>query len=370
MYEDLWKGKRVLITGICGTVGGELFRQLLDYDLEEIVGIDNNESELFFLSDEFRDRHDVNLQLCDVRDEANLTARAKGVDIILHTAALKHVILCEQSPGDAVQTNINGVQNVIAAANAAGVERVLFTSSDKAVNPTNVMGTSKLMGERLLTAANARKRGDGPVFASTRFGNVLGSRGSVIPLFKRQISQGGPVTLTDPRMTRFIMTLQEAARLVIDSVFLAKGGEVFVTKMPTVKIEELAHVMVEDLAPYYGFSADDIVIEVIGAKPGEKFYEELMNSEETRRTVELPNYFGILPAFKNLYQEIAYEYPGMHGEVGIDRVYNSSNETPMSKDELRSYLHEKNLLFDEGASTGELVNDAAIQRQQDAVPAE
>jgi FlaA1/EpsC-like NDP-sugar epimerase len=298
---------------------------------------------LFFLSEKCRNHDNVNLHLCDIRDEDALNARTRGVDIVLHTAALKHVMLCERSPGNAVRTNIDGVQNVVSAAITNDVERVLFTSSDKAVNPTNVMGTSKLMGERLLAAANARKRGKGPVFASTRFGNVLGSRGSVIPLFKKQIAGGGPVTLTDPRMTRFIMTLEEAARLVLESVFLAKGGEVFVTKMPVLRIEDLAEVMVEEMAPLYGHSAADVDIDVVGAKPGEKFYEELMNSEETRRTVELPRYFSILPAFKSLYHDIDYTYPGM-SDAGIEKVYNSSTEPAMSKDELRTYLHEKDLL--------------------------
>ena len=345
MANTVWNDKRVLVTGICGTVGRELFRQLVPRGPKEVVGIDNNESELFFLSEECREHPNVNLHLCDVRDRANLMARARGVDIILHTAALKHVMLCEKSPGDAVRTNIEGVQNVIAAATEASAERVLFTSSDKAVNPTNVMGTSKLMGERLMTAANARKRGDGPIFASTRFGNVLGSRGSVIPIFKKQIADGGPVTLTDRRMTRFIMTLEEAARLVLDSVFLAKGGEVFVTKMPVVRIEDLAHVMIEVLAPQHGFDPADIEVKLIGSKPGEKLYEELMNSEETRRTVELPDYFSVLPAFKSLYHDIEYQYPGSDSKTGgIDRVYNSSEEPAMSPEELRTYLIEKNLL--------------------------
>jgi FlaA1/EpsC-like NDP-sugar epimerase len=344
MSSHFWKGKRVLITGICGTVGKKIFEQLLDRNPAEIVGIDNNESELFFLEEQCRVHDHVNLHLCDVRDQANLKQRVEGIDVVLHTAALKHVMLCEKSPGDAVRTNIEGVRNIVMAAMEANVERVLFTSSDKAVNPTNVMGTSKLMGERLLTAANARKRDqNGPIFASTRFGNVLGSRGSVIPVFKQQIASGGPVTLTDPRMTRFIMTLQEAARLVLDSVFLAKGGEVFVTKMPVVRIKDLAHVMIDELAPVHGYSPNSIDVDIIGAKPGEKFYEELMNNEEARRTVEIPEYFAILPAFKSLYHDIDYSYPGMNG-VGVDDVYNSSTKESMTKDELRTYLHEKNLL--------------------------
>ena len=219
-----WKGKRILITGVCGTVGKELLNQLIQLDPAEIVGVDNNESELFFLSNRYRAAANCTFYLCDIRDLQGLQNHTKGIDVVLHTAALKHVILCEHSPGSATQTNIVGVQNVIEASLAANVERVLFTSSDKAVNPTNVMGTSKLMGERLMTAANACSRENGPIFASTRFGNVLGSRGSVIPLFEQQIRSGGPITLTDPSMTRFIMTLEEATRLVMDSAFLAQGA--------------------------------------------------------------------------------------------------------------------------------------------------
>jgi FlaA1/EpsC-like NDP-sugar epimerase len=340
-----WQGKRILITGICGTVGSELLRQLLTYGPKEVIGLDNNETELFFLDQKNQNHENVHIYLGDVRDRDKLTNMMRGVDIVLHAAALKHVILCEKAPNDAVQTNIQGVQNVIHAAVANQVERVLFTSSDKAVNPTNVMGTSKLMGERLMTAANAFRQQNGPIFASTRFGNVLGSRGSVIPLFKQQISQGGPVTLTDPRMTRFIMTLKEAVRLVIDSTFLAKGGEVFVTKMPIIRIEDLAGVMVDILAEENGFQPEDIEIKEIGSKPGEKLYEELMSEEETRRTVELTQYFTVLPAFKSVYQDIDYHYEDMvPGKV--ERPYNSAIEQAMTKEEVERYLLKHNLLED------------------------
>lgn len=166
-----------------------------------------------------------------------------GVDIILHTAALK-LAGCTKSPGDAVRTNIKGVRKIIIAATEMNMDRVLFTWSDKAVNPSSVMGTSNVKGERLLKAANVWKWDHkGPIFASTRFGNVFGLRGSVISIFEEQIAEGGPVTLTDRRITRFITTLKAVACLVLDSVFCAKGGEVFVTKMTVVRIEDLAHVM-------------------------------------------------------------------------------------------------------------------------------
>ncbi len=209
--------------------------------------------------------------MADLRDGEKLSRSMQGVDVVFHAAALKHVILCERSPFEAVQTNIHGVQNVILAARKNNVERVIFTSSDKAVNPTNVMGTSKLMGERLMTAANSNARGEKTIFASTRFGNVLGSSGSVIPIFRKQIQKGGPVTITHPKMSRFIMTIEESVRLVIDSATVAKGGEVFITKMPVINIQDLAEVMLEELAPTYGYKAEDIELTEIGTKPGEKW---------------------------------------------------------------------------------------------------
>lgn len=336
---EQWKDQSVLITGVCGTVGRELLRQLAETEAAEIVGLDNNESELFFLKQEYRQDRRVRLYLGDIRDASQIARHSRNIDIILHSAALKHVILCEESPREPVQTNIVGTQNVIDAALANNVSRVIFTSSDKAVNPTNVMGTSKLMGERLMTAANSLVRDEGPIFASTRFGNVLGSRGSVIPLFRRQILSGGPVTVTDDRMSRFIMTLSEAVSLVMKSVFLAKGGEVFVTKMPAIQIKDLATAMTEELS-----GDKPVVIDIIGAKPGEKLYEELINDEETRRTVELDEYYAVLPAFKAVYKDIDYIYSSRQSPAGLKRNYSSETTSHMKLSRLRNYLRENGLL--------------------------
>ena len=338
------RNKSILVTGCCGTVGGELVRQLLeDYAVGELIGIDNNESELFFQQQRYQHYANANFFLASIRDRNKLVRLFKGVDIVFHAAAFKHVVLCERAPFDAVQTNINGVQNVIEAALAARVGRVIFTSSDKAVNPTNVMGTSKLMGERLMTAANNCQRGCDTIFASTRFGNVLGSRGSVIPIFREQIRQGGPVTLTDPEMTRFIMSIREATRLVIDSSALACGGEVFVTKMPVIRIQDLAEVMIRQLAPAYGHRPEDIEILTIGAKPGEKLYEELMNGEETRRTYELPTYFAVLPALRHITHEIEYTYPEILSRT-VDNPYHSGNEPYLTQAQLGDFLEQNNLM--------------------------
>ena len=340
------KNKRILVTGACGTVGAELIRQLLtseQYSPEEVIGIDNNESQLFFLDQTWLDDPRARFFVADIRDRGELCRRMNGIDIVFHAAAYKHVILCERSPDQAVQTNILGVQNVIAAATENKVERVIFTSSDKAVNPTNVMGTSKLMGERLMTAANSSKRGEGPIFASTRFGNVLGSSGSVIPIFHNQIAKGGPVTLTDKEMTRFVMSIEESVKLVIDSAMLAKGGEVFITKMPVVRIEDLAKAMIEELAPRYGYTVKDIEITEIGTKPGEKLYEELMSPEETRRALELNKYFSVLPAFRGIYRDIQYDYPDLVNDT-VTNPYVSAEEPPHSVEQIRVLLKEYKLL--------------------------
>ena len=189
------RNKTVLVTGACGTVGSELVKQLLSssHNIKRLLALDNNESELFFLEQRFLQDARASFFLADVRDLGKLGRMMRGVDIVFHAAAFKHVILCERSPFEAVQSNIIGVQNIILAADQNKVEKVIFTSTDKAVNPTSVMGTSKLMGEKLMTAANSRQFRGGTVFASTRFGNVIGSRGSVIPIFRKQIAKGGPL---------------------------------------------------------------------------------------------------------------------------------------------------------------------------------
>ena len=334
--------KSIFVTGSCGTIGAELVAQLLSnpkYNPKELIGIDNNESALFFQDQLYLDDSRASFFVTDIRDKDELSNRMKGADIVIHAAALKHVILCERSPEQAVQTNINGVQNVIAAASLNDVEIVIFTSSDKAVNPTNVMGTTKLMGERLMTAANSSKRENGPIFASTRFGNVLGSSGSVIPIFRNQISNGGPVTLTDKNMTRFVMSVEEAVELVLNSVMEAKGGEVFVTKMPVMKIEDLAIAMIEELAP------NEIEVTEIGSKPGEKLYEELMSDEETRRTIELDKFFSVLPAFRGIYSDIDYNYSTIVSKL-VEDPYVSEQQTSLTVEEVKDFLRNNKLLLD------------------------
>jgi FlaA1/EpsC-like NDP-sugar epimerase len=347
----LLKDKTVMLTGAAGTVGRELIKHILKQEPRELRVIDNNESEIFNLEEEYGHSYRgyssgdsptasmFHAYVGDIRDPDKLRRKMTGVDVVFHVAALKHVVLCERSPFDAVQTNINGVKNIIDCALENNVERVIFTSSDKAVNPTSVMGTSKLMGERLISAANSMKMNHRTIFSSTRFGNVIGSRGSVVPIFYRQIKEGGPITLTDSNMTRFVMTIEESARLVLQAAELAKGGEVFVTKMVVIRIKDLAEAMIEMITG----KADSVEIKEIGPKPGEKLYEELMTDEETGRALELEEMFSVLPAFRHVYEDIDYSYPNVVTE-NVDDPYVSSNSTPLNIEEIKSYLIEHKIL--------------------------
>jgi FlaA1/EpsC-like NDP-sugar epimerase len=179
---------------------------------------------------------------------------------------------------------------------------------------------------------------------------VLGSNGSVIPIFHNQISKGGPVTLTHKEMTRFVMSIEESVRLVIDSAIQAKGGEVFITKMPVVRIEDLAIAMIKEIAPYYGYKPESIELQEIGTKPGEKLYEELMSPEETRRAIELEHYFSVLPAFRGIYHDIEYDYNDITDEQ-VNNPYVSADEKSMSVDEIRALLKEYGLLAVPGEQT-------------------
>jgi len=337
---NFFKNKTILITGSCGTVGSELVKQLLSNNLlgiKKLVGIDANESLIFFQDQKYQKMNKAYFYVLDIKNKNALENISNGVDIIFHCAALKHVITSEKSPNETVETNITGIQNLINAAIKSKVKKVIFTSSDKAVNPTNVMGSTKLMGERLITAANTNKIDKYPIFTSTRFGNILGSNGSVTEIFKEQISKGGPITLTDQNMTRFIMSVEDAVKLILESAIIGKGGEVLITKMPVIFIKDLAKAMIELYASKFGYKSKDIKIKVIGQKAGEKLYEELMNTEEIRRSIELKKYFSVKPAIINNFKKIKYNYNDIKS-LKIQNSYISSEEVPLTINQLKVML--------------------------------
>lgn len=336
---DFYKGKSVIVTGGAGSVGKALVEKLVnELPTKKVRVIDNNESELFDMEQHYSGNDKVDFMHVDICDELELMRSFCGMDFCVHSAALKHVPSCEKSPFGAVKVNIFGIQNIITAAQKANLKKVLFTSSDKAVSPPNVMGATKLMGERLFTAANFMPTSFGAEteFFSTRFGNVAGSRGSVMPLFEKQIAKGGPVTVTDERMTRFFMSLEESADLLIESMVHANPGDIFITKMPVLKIKELAEVMIEELAPKYGHKPQDIEIKITGSRPGEKLWEELSSDEESRRIMEGEKYLCLPPVHSKFKRSDDNSCPLKLKKKEV--VYNSDVEPKISKSEIKKML--------------------------------
>jgi len=335
-------GKTVLVTGGTGTVGEGIVRRLLGSGVGGIRIFSRDEHKQFELRQQLPEDPRLRFLIGDTRDLRRLRRAMAGVHVIFHAAAMKHVLSCEYNPFEAVRTNIVGTQNVIDAALDSGVERVLFASSDKAVNPTSTMGTSKLMAEKLMSAADAFRGEQPTIFTTVRFGNVIGSRGSVVPLFLRQIAAGGPVTITDRRMTRFIMSLEHAVDLMFTALGLARGGEVFVLKMPALRIEDLASLLREHVAVRHGWGADEIAIEEVGPHAGEKVAEELLTEEERARALETDEMFIIPPQLSVLHPDrVRYEYEGARPAQNGAR---SDAATAMTRGELYELLVSTNLL--------------------------
>ena len=341
--HDFLNNKKILITGGTGSLGRELVRKILQHNPKVVRIFDVDETEQFDLQHELKEHEGiVRYLLGDVRDQERLNRATEDIDIIFHTAALKHVMACEYNPFEAVKTNVLGMQNVIEAAINNNVGKIIFTSSDKAVNPSNTMGTTKLLAEKLMTAANYYKGTRDCVFSSVRFGNVMGSRGSVIPLFKKQIETGGPVTITDPTMTRFMMSMSQAVELVFKSAEVSQGGEVFIFKMPTINISDLTEVLIQELAPRYSHSPENIDIEIIGTKPGEKMYEELMTEDEALRSLERDDMFIILPEIED---ELTKIDKSAYGATPIrSKDYISKDAVPITKDEIRTILQKDGII--------------------------
>lgn len=292
--ETFYPGKTILVTGGAGTIGSFVVRELLKYEPKSIRVFDNNETGLYDLEKDLSNPA-IRLLVGDVRDRERLMVAMEDVDIVFHAAALKHVPLCEFNPFDAVKTNVIGTQNVLDMAYVQAVKKVITVSTDKAVNPSNVMGATKLLAERLTISANSYRGHKKTSFSAVRFGNVLNSRGSVIPLFLKQIEKGGPITITHPDMRRFFMDIPSAAQLILKTGMLSLGSEIFILKMQVMRIMDLAEEMRRLCAPRYGFVPDDIDIEIVGVRNGEKLDEELMILDETSSIYESDDMYLVIP---------------------------------------------------------------------------
>lgn len=282
------RGKKILVTGAGGSIGNEIVRQVSRFLPESIIALDIDETELFDLQNNMLRELGKKIDVClaDVRDNVVIDRlfRENRIDVVFHAAALKHVPLCEQFPVEAVKTNIMGTYNLVKA--SSNVERFIFISTDKAVNPVSIMGGTKRICEYIV---NSNKDNGSAVFVSVRFGNVIGSRGSVIPIFRKQIETGGPVTVTDPQMKRYFMTIPEAVLLVIEAGGFAKGREVYILDMgQPVLIRDIAERMIR----MYGYEPyQDINIIYTGIRPGEKLFEELLLAEEGAQNTRFDRIF-------------------------------------------------------------------------------
>lgn len=327
MESDMFSEKTLLITGGTGSFGNAVLRRFLDSDLREIRILSRDEKK----QDDMRKLYKsskIKFYLGDVRDSQSVLNAVRGANYIFHAAALKQVPSCEFYPLEAVKTNVLGTENVLEAAIISGVERVVCLSTDKAVYPINAMGTSKAMMEKVIVA---KSRGvSSPVISVTRYGNVMASRGSVIPLFVDQILAGKPITITDPQMTRFMMTLDEAVDLVMHAFKHAKPGEILVQKAPAATIETLARAIVAVLG------RPNHPIDIIGTRHGEKLYEALLSREEMAAAVDQEKFFCIPPDLRDLNYGKFIE----QGEIKISTAcdYNSHNTTRLNLEEMMRLL--------------------------------
>src|SRR4030042_835053 len=335
---NIFKGKDILVTGGCGSIGTEIVRQLLKYEPARVRVFDHSEADHFRLNQEIKSDKIRNL-IGDIRDKSRVMRAMENVDIVFHAAALKHVPFCEYNPFEAVSTNVVGTQNLVEAAIDRGVKIFVAISTDKAVNPINTLGAPKLLREKLVTNAPS---GFSPCkFCCVRFGNVLNSVGSVMPIFRKQIADGGPVTITSKEMTRFFMSMEDAVKLVLKTVEVAENGATYILKMKALKITDLAEVMIEELAPKCGRDPKKIKLENIGVRPGEKIHEALMTEEEAGYMVEkedmLIMYNSILACYgKGKVPE--------NERVKDHKDYNSRNVPLLKKEEIRKLLYEKKII--------------------------
>lgn len=312
MFTD----KTLLITGGTGSFGNAVLRRFLESDLQEIRIFSRDEKK----QEDMRKKYNnpkLRFYIGDVRDISSVTEAVRGVDFIFHAAALKQVPSCEFYPMQAVRTNVQGTDNVLSAAIEAEVSRVICLSTDKAVYPINAMGMSKALMEKVMVAKSRNLEGTDTVICGTRYGNVMASRGSVIPLFVRQLHEGQPITITDPKMTRFMMSLDSAVELVLHAFRNGSNGDIFVQKAPASTVADLA----EAIRQLMG--RPDHPIRIIGTRHGEKLYETLLTREEMAAAEDQGDYYRIPPDLRDLNYDKYFEEGEERISEGHD--YNSHN---------------------------------------------
>lgn len=330
-----WKDKVILVTGGTGSFGKKFIELILkEYQPAKVIVYSRDELKQHEMRAGGFDHPDLRYFIGDIRDRDRLKRALNGVHYVVHAAALKQVPACEYNPMEAIKTNILGSSNVIDAALDAGVERVIALSTDKAVNPVNLYGATKLAAEKLFVQSNFYAAGTSTRFACVRYGNVVGSRGSVVPVFLKQ-RQTGTVTITDDRMTRFWISLEQGARFVIRCLEQMQGGEVFVPKIPSMRVIDLATTI-----------APDAKVNIVGIRPGEKLHEVLISEDEARTTVELDDMFVVQPAEANWFGH-AWERQGKPLPDGF-RYVSDTNPDWMTIEQIQKMVAPFEVAFVQG----------------------
>ncbi len=321
-------GKSILVTGGTGSFGKFFIKYIIkNFNFKRIVVFSRDELKQYEMAEQIQHKN-LRYFIGDVRDYQRLKRAFNGIDLIVHAAALKQVVAAEYNPIECVKTNVNGAENVINAAIDCGVKRVVALSTDKAVNPVNLYGATKLCSDKLFISANNLSGENGTIFSVVRYGNVLGSRGSVIPVFLRE-KKNGRIPITDKRMTRFWISLEEGVSFVCNSLKAMKGGEVFVPKIPSMKITDLANAI-----------APDCKLDIKGVRPGEKIHEIMISSDDSSRTIEFAEKYIICPEKSLVYDENYIFYNGEKGKsVKEDFTYQSDkNDSWLEVDVIKKMI--------------------------------
>ena len=329
-------GKTILITGGTGSFGKKFTERILkEYNPKKIIIYSRDEYKQYVMRQQFA-KYDEKLRyfIGDVRDKERLFRATEGVDVIIHAAALKHVTAAEYNPMEAIKTNIDGAKNVIDAALDRGVKKIIALSTDKAVNPVNLYGATKLVSDKLFVAANAYVGAKDIVFSVVRYGNVSGSRGSVIPFFKTLIDKGDKaLPITDMRMTRFWITLDQGVDLVFKAIIESKGGEVYVSKIPSYKISDLALAM-----------APDVTLKEVGIREGEKLHEVMITPEDSLSTFDYGDHYIIYPNF-DWWDTLKHQKAGGKKVVEGFRYSSDNNSEWLKIPEIKKRLKEIDIVY-------------------------
>ena len=330
--SSLLKGKKILVTGGSGSIGKELVKKSLIEGASLVRIFSNDENALYETELEFSGKN-IEYVIGDIRNSETVNSIVKDMDIVFHTSALKHVDRCELNPFEAVTVNTIGTYNVCKSAIRESVSKVINISTDKAVNPIGVLGATKLLSEKLISAESFHNKSK-TIFSSVRFGNVLQTRGSIIPRIENQIKNGGPITLTDKNMKRFFMTKKQSVDLILKATEYAKGGETFVLKMPLILLNDLFDVMKIIIAPKYNLNSNDIKTKMIGIRPGEKITEYLLTDFELENVLETKDFFIMPSMFDSVTSK---KYKNAKKPKNIKNYFD--NLKPISKLEIKKMLN-------------------------------